>query len=156
MLFKFGDVVYHDDYEFKDNIKDEKKNRPCIVLFSTVDDTGEYVCTCPLTTSVKSFNKKPNNYILLSESVYNYKKLCFVKLLDTSLIPISKTHYTGITLNEDETTRVLNSIINRYITNKDDIKTQKYLMYLKLFIELDNKEKKAAKKLYKKRNYINS
>lgn len=24
-MFNYGDIVYHDDYVFKDNIKDEKK-----------------------------------------------------------------------------------------------------------------------------------
>ena len=76
-MFKKGEIVYHDNLIFSDGCIDKKEKRPCIVLFEFyLNDIG-YVCTVPITSSVKSFNKKNGykSHRLISQTIYSYKKL---------------------------------------------------------------------------------
>ncbi len=68
-MLKKGEIVYHDNLVFANNDVDKKKNRPCIVLFELVLEGKEYVCTCPLTSQVRKFNKHPNKFIFLPDVI---------------------------------------------------------------------------------------
>ena len=75
-MYRLGDIVYFDNLKFPGGYDDEKKNRPCVVLFE--EDDNIYCFT--ITSSTKMFNKKPNNFILISNVLYNYHKLSFINL----------------------------------------------------------------------------
>lgn len=77
-MFKSGEIVYHDELYFEDKILDSKYKRPCVVLYEIEIDGIKYVCTCPLTSQIKTFNKKPQNYVLIPTVIYNYRKVLLI------------------------------------------------------------------------------
>lgn len=148
-MFEIGDIVYHDKLVFSDKTKDGKKNRPCIVLFSIFKNNQGYVCTCPLTSHVKTFNKRPYNYLFIPEVVYNYRKLNFAKLNDVNFYKEENTHHTGIKVDIDIVKLLKNKIIIR--ENKNQValynEVRKYLNYIELFEYIENQEIKKQIKL---------
>ena len=77
-MFKLGEIVYHDTLYFSDGQKDNKKNRPCIVIYNNPDK--KYGITIPLTSTIKSFNKNNKNYSFIPHVIYSERKLNFVKI----------------------------------------------------------------------------
>lgn len=149
-MFKLGDVVYHDDLVFNDDCEDIKGFRPCIVLFTTLDEVGNYyVCSCPLTSSIKSFNKHPDKYTLLTETINNSKKLSFAKLLDICYMPFEKTYHTGSYISQKEVKRLLNLFNNKIVENKYNVKTdytiKQSLKYLDYVLEQEYNQKVLKK-----------
>ncbi len=152
-MFKKGDIVYHDDFKFLDGTKDQKIKRPCLVLFSVVLEDGEYVCTCPFTSQVNTFNKRPYNYQFVPYVIYNYKKLNFIKLNCASIYKGESTHSTGMKLDS----KTVNSVVQKLIVNKDSYPNielydfiVKYFEYSKLFDILEEKEIKKQLTMVKK------
>ena len=110
-MFKKGEIVYHDNLIFCNGKKDKKKYRPCVVLFEFfINDIG-YVCTVPITSSIKSFNKH-DCFILLSQILYSYKKLNFAEINNLLLNPSIETHRTNIVLNKRDLEVILKKVSN--------------------------------------------
>lgn len=151
-MFQKGQIVYHDFVYFKDGKVDGKIRRPCVVLFSLEHGEKVYVCTCPFTSQVKTFNKRPYLYKLIGEQIYSYKKLSFANLESTHLYPIEETHLTPYTLSEATVNSIIEAIFN--LPNKDhNINTIiSFLTYDKLFRELEQREMNCAKNLEKIKN----
>lgn len=144
-MFKKGEIVYHDNLIFSDGCIDKKEKRPCIVLFEFyLNDIG-YVCTVPITSSVKSFNKKNGykNHRLISQTIYSYKKLSFYKIDTLSINPIDETHKTNIALCDDEIKMLEKNIVSYEYKRILDI-------LIKNFIVKQNKEEKKLKKIKRK------
>lgn len=78
----------------------KKSNRPCVVLFSIKREDRYLICTAPLTSSVKSFNKYPSRYCFVPEVIYNYRKLNFVNLENISLHSERDTFSTDIRIEK--------------------------------------------------------
>ena len=157
-MFEIGEIVYHDNFIFNDGeMIDEKENRPCIVLFTFNYNDRSIVCTCPLTTNIKSFNKYPGKYILIQEVIYNQRKLSFLNLENISIHEDSSTHKTNISVSKD----VVNNIIFKfrgYSPKSEKLKKIyddiiKVLDYIQLFDDLEcellkkeNKKEKVNKR----------
>ena len=116
-MFEKGEVVYHNDLVFINNFKDTKIDRPCIVLFELIVGSELYVCTCPLTNQVRTFNKHPGKYMLIPDTIYNYHKLSFAKLDCFVLKKASETHKTNIFVNHKTTDKLIVALSN---TNNDE------------------------------------
>lgn len=114
-MFNEGDIVYHDNLYFQNKILDNKKNRPCVVLYEIEIDGINYVCTCPLTSQIKSFNKKPQNYVLIPDIIYNYKKISFANISSVGLREEENTHKTNILIDKTVVSLIKNKIMNSKI-----------------------------------------
>lgn len=147
-MYKTGDVVYHDELYFNDKIKDNKKKRPCVVLFETTIDNKEYVCTCPLTSQVKTFNKNHNNYIFIPQVIYKYEKLSFAKVNSTSLKLLDNTHSTSISVDDRTVLLIKRKILTHEYENMEDVKYHLILNEQKLISE-EKELKKERKNLRK-------
>lgn len=123
-MFNEGDIVYHDNLYFQNKILDNKKNRPCVVLYEIEIDGINYVCTCPLTSQIKSFNKKPQNYVLIPDIIYNYKKISFANISSVGLREEENTHKTNIPINKTVVSLIKNKIMNSKISELKEIKQQ--------------------------------
>ena len=148
-MFEKGRIVYHDKVIFGDNQVDLKNKRPCVVLFSVEYNGKAYVCTCPFTSQVKSFNKHPEYYQFISEQIYDYRKLSFAKLNSIRLYPVEETHNTPYILDETIVDSIVNSYLKMPLKKEDDyISKIKYLLgYDQLFSELEKREISKTKKL---------
>lgn len=148
-MFRKGDIVYHKQVIFEDGVVDQKEKRPCVVLFELERNNQRYVCTCPFTSQVRSFNKKPHRYKLIAESIYSYKKLSFAKITSTRLYLEEETYETNCSLPIDEVNDICLKLI-ALNTKKENLKEiKKFLEYEKLFEKLEEIEK--AKILKKKK-----
>lgn len=136
-MFKPGDIVYHDELYFQNKMLDRKINRPCVVLYEIMIDGINYVCTCPLTSQVKTFNKKPQNFVLIPTIIYNYKKISFANITGVGLRKEENTHKTSIPLNEVTVSLIKEKILRSEIIELKEIKRQ--------LIEIKNNEKKVSK-----------
>lgn len=157
-MFEMGEIVHHDNLKFNDNNYDQKKNRPCVVLFSIEREGRQLICTAPLTSSVNSFNKHPQRYCLIPEVIHNYKKLSFVNLEQISFHTDHDTESVGIHIGKD----VVYNIIERFKCYKpytDNLKSMhdeiiKYISYIELFDKIDQREvqqeEKQSRKLKRK------
>lgn len=148
-MFEKGRIVYHDKVIFGDNQIDLKQKRPCVVLFSTEYDGKSYVCTCPFTSQVKSFNRHPECYEFISEQIYEYRKLSFAKLDSIRLYPIEETHRTPYVLDETIVDSIVNAYFRMPIKEENDYMNKiKYLLeYDMLFSELEKREILKVKRL---------
>lgn len=144
-MFKSGDIVYHDELYFKDKVLDHKRNRPCVVLYEIEMDGINYVCTCPLTSQIKTFNRNPKNYVLIPTVVYNYKKISFANISNAGLRKSEDTHKTSIPLDEVTVSIIKEKIIKSKIKSLQEIKNQ--LLEIK---DKENKAKRDEKALIKK------
>lgn len=99
----------------------------------------------PITSSVKSFNKKNGykNHRLISQTIYSYKKLSFYKIDTLSINPIDETHKTNIVLCDDEIKMLEKNIVSYEYKQILDI-------LIKNFIVKQNKEEKKLKKIKRK------
>lgn len=140
-MYKTGQIVYHDELYFCDNEKDQKKKRPCVVLFETTIDDNIYVCTCPLTSRVKAFNKNHNNYIFIPQVIYKYETLSFAKVNSTSLKTLENTHPTNISVDEKTVIMIKQKILTHNYKNLEDVKH-----YLILNEQKEIEEEKELKK----------
>lgn len=138
-MFEVGEVVFHDKLKFCEGVYDIKKKRPCIVLFETKLDNKHYVCTCPLTSSVKSFNKNPDYYVFIPETIYNYHKLSFANINNLLLQELEHTHSTGIILDSILTNKIINKIKESKLTCHEF-----YKVYLN---RIEDEEKNKVKTL---------
>lgn len=140
-MFKLGEIVYHDHLYFNDGIKDNKQNRPCIVIYS--NDATKTVITIPLTSSIKSFNRKNNNYVFIPYIIYNYHKLNFVKIDSILKNSYNNTHSTQMILDNQTLLKILNKSLANY-------KNQKYNQIIQYSIDLINEITKQEEKKNKK------
>lgn len=148
-MFEKGRIVYHDHLIFGDNEIDTKNKRPCVVLFSIEQDGKKYVCTCPFTSQVKTFNKKPNLYKFIPEQIYEYKKLSFAKLDSVRFYSERETHATPYILDEQIVDSIIESFYRMKKRNTRIEEIKYYLEYERLFSELEQKEAMRIKKLEK-------
>lgn len=146
-MFESGNVVYHDNLKFKDNVYDSKPKRPCIVLYTIEREDGLYICTCPITSQIKSFNKYPDNHFLIPEVIYNEKKINFAKLNNLDYHHESVTHETGISIGENSMNLLIERIINYNTEDNDIIQIKEYLKSIKTIKDMEQKQK--IKKLSK-------
>ena len=146
-MFDIGEIVTHENLQFNDNRYDEKENRPCVVLFCIQKDDRYLICTAPLTSSVRSFNKRPYKYCLIPEVVYNYKKLNFVSLENIGLHTEKDTQSAEIHISEDEVKKIIERF-KRYKPHTDKLKN----MYDKIAKEL--KRERKLKKQNAKRGFV--
>lgn len=151
-MFGLGDIVYNNNLIFGDNMVDKKSNRPCIVLFEAKNKNKTYVGSCPLTSNLRSFNKKPDNYTLLSEPLKHYNQLSFVKLNSINISPLQNLRDTGMSISQKEAERILKLFLSNLsnpsfenLNLKDCKEFKQILTYLNLFIELEEKEKQFKK-----------
>lgn len=157
-MIEKGKIVYHDQVIFGDNQIDNKKNRPCIVLFSIDTKEKSYVCTCPLTSQVRSFNKDSRRKKFIPEQIYHYKKLNFAKLDSVRLYPIEEIHETCYSISDECVEYIINSILNMKLSIKEKRLNiiKQLLQYEKLFIELEQREINHQKRLNKNEKRRNS
>lgn len=101
-MYKTGDVIYLDKLYFSSNVKDKKKNRPCLVLFSELDQNKrEKIYFCPLTTSQHHFNNGPMFHHMIEHPVFN-NRLSFAKInVIRYAYKDNGVHHTGITLKKE-------------------------------------------------------
>lgn len=147
-MYKAGDIVYHDELYFCDNEKDQKEKRPCVVLFETTIDNKEYVCTCPLTSQVRTFNKNYNNYIFIPQVIYKYETLSFAKVNSTSFKTLDNTHSTSISIDERSVLLIKQKILTHDYKNLKVVKQELILNEQKLIAE--EKELKKQRKALRK------
>lgn len=142
-MFKPGNIVYHDKLVFNDNQIDQKEKRPCVVIFSKIIDDKEYICTCPLTSQIKSFNKNPHKYCLIKEVVYNYKKLSFASIGNIKLQEENNTYYTNINI-DDISVEIIRNKLLQYNSKKNKEYFEKIKEYLLETIKEEEKQKKQS------------
>ncbi len=145
-MFKKGDIVYHDNLIFADNCKDIKKDRPCIVFGEFKINEESRICTCPLTSSIKSFNKNPEKYTLITKPIYSERKLSFAKLDNILINKVENTHHTGLMLDENSVDKIIGKIIDINLNSNEEREQILSMIYyyLGLFdgIEFIRKDKK--------------
>lgn len=155
---KSGDFVRQKEIIFYDGVIDEKKGRPCLVLFEFTNKRGTFVCTCPVTSQIATFNKFSGNYFLIPTIFYDPKKLSFVKIDCANIYPLNEAKIINRTLDDAILKRILDKV--KVIANKKDINNKKTIIdmleYIALFDEIDMNEAKKLeknKKLKCKENY---
>jgi hypothetical protein len=121
-----GDIVYHDRIVFPAGRKDEKKNRPCILLYMTENEKDPLICSCIITSQVATFNKHPDRLWLVPFPLYSERKLSFAKLDRIVFNNEGETHHTGMCLDRKSTCMLLEKVIcyictNEFIRNREDI-----------------------------------
>lgn len=136
-MFNEGDIVYHDNLYFQNRTLDNKKNRPCIVLYEIEINGINYICTCPLTSQIKSFNKKPQNYVLIPDIIYNYKKISFANISSVGLRKEEDTHKTNIPIDKKVVSLIKDKIMNSKISELKEIKQQ--------LLQIENDKEKSIK-----------
>lgn len=148
-MYKLGDIVYFEHLYFKDGFKDNKKNRPCVVLASYEKGENSYIFCMPLTSKISAFNEKPYNYMVISNIIYNYKKLSFVKL--DNLFEINEVHAydTGMSLCEENIKSLKDRILSYNNRNKLYQLLKKVIKHQDLIDEKEEKERKKQKRLEK-------
>ncbi len=134
-MYQTGEIIYFDELYFNNLIKDPKKNRPCIVLFSKLTkDKKEVIYFCKLTTSLHRFNHYSKFYHVLTQPVYNQKiSFAMISQIYTSYNS-SGVHATGIVLRQDAFD-IIHKICNHYNKEKkahDD--TKEILCYMDRFV----------------------
>ena len=151
-MFNKGDIVYHDQVIFQDNVLDDKKRRLCVVLFSLERGDKKYVCTCPFTSQVHTFNKRPKNYKFMSEPIYNYHKLSFAKINSARLYLEKETHKTKYKLSSEIVDSISDKILSLNLNHKQKQLEiiQDLLKYEKLFLQLEKREEKKLLKQQRK------
>lgn len=102
MMYQTGEIIYFDHLVFADKKVDNKKRRPCIVLFSELDETDQCkIYFCPLTTSLRTFNRHPHDHLTLTSPIFS-KKVSFAKLNNVMTCYEDKNiHRTEIILKKD-------------------------------------------------------
>lgn len=150
-MYKIGEIVYHDELYFRDGNKDEKSNRPCIVVYD--NELEEYVLTIPLTSKVDSFNRKNYNYYFIPDIIYNYHKLSFVKLDNINKETYNNTHTTGQYINIEQVEKILykmrNNINNKNYTELIDLVIESLIDTKKQEEKEQEKQRKLERKLKK-------
>lgn len=144
-MYNKGEIVIINNLEFKDGAKDCKNNRPCIILYSSEN----HVCICPLTSSIKGFNRRPSNYYFIPEVVYNYHKLSFAKIDNIIIRDITECQSANILVNES----VVNNIIEKCINNKY-LNSKKINIVLEYLYHLENNKQKEINKQEKINNKL--
>ena len=142
-MFKLGEIVYHDTLYFSDGQKDNKKNRPCIVIYNNPDK--KYGITIPLTSTIKSFNKNNKNYSFIPPVIYSERKLNFVKINNIIKNSYDNTHTTSMII--DKETLVL--ILNKALKLKSNSKFRDLFIDIIENIKFEEKEQIKIKKLEK-------
>ena len=142
-MFKLGEIVYHDTLYFSDGQKDNKKNRPCIVIYNNPDK--KYGITIPLTSTIKSFNKNNKNYSFIPHVIYSERKLNFVKINNILKNSYYNTHTTSMII--DKETLVL--ILNKALKLKSNSKFRDLFIDIIENIKFEEKEQIKIKKLEK-------
>lgn len=149
-MFEGGSIVYHDSIFLNGSTNDNMEHRPCVVLFNIQRYNENWVCTCPLSGQIKSFNKNPKKYCFIPEIAYKTFRLDFAKLDDVNFYRERETHHTGIIISDDVTKKI-RTRIKQYDKETDLFRiTKLYLEYLELFEELEEKEKEKLKRKEKK------
>lgn len=145
-MFNKGDIVYHKQVIFGNKVLDQKEKRPCVVLFEVEHNGNKYVCTCPFTSQIRTFNKRPNRYKLISEPVYSYKKISFAHIGSTRLYLVNETYKTNHSLPIDDVNEIIFKLLTLN-TKKDILKEiKKYLEYDLLFEKIEQKERRKLEK----------
>lgn len=142
-MFKLGEIVYHDTLYFSDGQKNNKKNRPCIVIYNNPDK--KYGITIPLTSTIKSFNKNNKNYSFIPHVIYSERKLNFVKINNILKNSYDNTHTTSMII--DKETLVL--ILNKALKLKSNSKFRDLFIDIIENIKFEEKEQIKIKKLEK-------
>ena len=139
---KVGNIVYFDNLVFSDGVKDDKKRRPCIVLANYDYNDKKYLFCVPVTSSIRSFNKKNYNHMLIPEPIYNYKKLCFAKIDNLFMQEEVYANYTNIILGDVSMNQIKRKIME-YPSNN--------LLYqiMRDLINIEKLDSKKSKKLQK-------
>lgn len=137
-MYKLGDIIVTDKIKFRDGTYDNKKNRPCMVLFSYED----YVFCLPCTSQTKSFNKNPNDYFIIPTIIFSEKKLSFLKLNNLLKINNKIVRDTGLSVGLTEQNIRL---LRKRISNFSEKGFEEYILLEKIF-ELDDKLKKQQAK----------
>ena len=147
-VLEIGSIVYHDEIIFKDGAIDIKDRRPCVVIYN--DTEKQIVYTMPITSNERRFNEKPHLYTFISQAIYDYKKLSFVKVNHILVNNYSTTHDTGIVLDRKDVIRVLKkaSKLNSNIDHYDRI--------YKTLNSLSEEKAKQKAKIYKKNRTTNN
>ena len=154
-----GDIIYHKKLIFNDKTQDNKKYRPCVVIFIEDKVDGKYIYSVPLTSQVKTFNKKPKYYCLMPEIIYNYKKLSFANITGVTCNKIDNVCETGLKVDETTMEVIIRKIENIKVKGEqkelyEHIK--KILIYINLFDEIEKREQNREKKLKKAEKRRNS
>jgi len=152
-MFEMGEVVCHKNLKFNDNNYDQKNNRPCVVLFSIQRVDRYLICTAPLTSSVKQFNKRPSRYCLIPEVIYNYKKLNFVNLENIAFHSDHDTISANIHIDKDEVYKIIERFkrYKPYTKKLKDMNNEiiNYITYIELFDKLAEREANKEEKQMK-------
>lgn len=119
----------------------------CIIFYRT--GRKKYVCTCPFTSQVKSFNRNPNIYKFIPEQIYKYKKLSFAKLDSIRFYLEEETHPTPYLLDEQMVDSIIESFYRMKKRNTRIEEIKYYLEYERLFSQLEQRESIRMKKLEK-------
>lgn len=145
-MFKLGEIVYHKNLYFSDGQKDNKQNRPCIIL--DIDSKRKKIITVPLTSNVKSFNKNNHNYVFIPYIVYNYYKLSFVKIDCLMEEDFHNTYKTGMNIDKNTFLKIL-------IKASNNLKNKKYKENIENHIYQICDEEKQAEKEQKRLRKLN-
>lgn len=99
--FSVGDIVYFNRLKFNDGDIDKKEKRPCIILNIKNNNSGNPLLYCiPVTTNTLRFNNHNNEYVMIIEPIYNYKKISYAKLNNLFLVNAMYAHKTEIKLSQ--------------------------------------------------------
>lgn len=150
-MYKPGDIVCFNNIIFKDGVKDNKNNRPCIVISSFSEFQGEVILFCmPLTSNVKTFNKHPDRYALISQVLYNEKRLSFVKVDNLFLKNEVDAIDTGITISKENIDIIYRKISIFAQKEKEYALLDRLIKYQQMVIEKEKKRNSKIKKLKRK------
>jgi hypothetical protein len=148
-MLNSGEIVSSDKLILINNKIDNAQSRSYVVLFSLDFGKGNKVFACPLTKQTKTFNKHPENYFLIPNTLCDYFKLDFAKLDNIVIFNEEDLHNTGIKLDEEIVNRILNKI-NTYEPKETQKEQYEYIKeiikYIELFAKLDKKANRSLKK----------
>lgn len=158
MKYRTGDIVHFENYTFRDGEIDKKDNRPCVVVYSFIDNEGEKIVVAPLTTNDKAYYISDG--VLLSTKLRNRYE-CFAEIRGLTLHFADSAINDDIRVNNNDKKKILLGIKALGIMTEDYQKICKYIDYYYFSLDirkkvleeekvLKEKEEKLAKQQRKK------
>lgn len=148
-MFEPGTIVYHKHLVFRDGNKDNKKRRPCVVLFSVETKEAIKICTCPFTTNVNHFNKDRSRYQFIPEA-FKVHNLNFAKIDNAAFHEVEDTYCIECPAVSKATLSILLLRIKDYcrsnIYQVDARSIADFIDYVELFDQLNEKQNNQHQK----------
>lgn len=110
-MLKPGSVVIQDKVFINNRIEAGNERRLSVVLFSESIEGEDYVCSCPITSTVKNIKKNPQNYCHIPYMLLGETKFGVVRIADLSFWKENTVHSVGLQIDLNNLQKIYNSVL---------------------------------------------